>query len=116
MADPMMPAAGDADADPAADAGAAGPTVLCTVMLNADGSFGLTKGDEPEPGEVMGADAGQPQSFDGPGPLLKAVLDIVQNAQNTGEGSPDANFDAGYNGDSAPMAASPKAAGPAARY
>ncbi len=116
MADPMMPGS-DMAAPPDADApAAAGPTVLATIMQNADGSFQLTKGDEAEPGE--GAEGASPgQSFDSPGQLLKAVLDIIQGAQNAGEGSAEDNFQKGFSGDKAPMAKSPAGpAGLAGRY
>ncbi len=116
MADPMMPGGDMATPGASEDApAAAGPTVLATIMQNPDGSFQLTKGDEPEPGEGdEGATPGQ--SYDSPGPLLKAVLDIIQGAQSAGEGSAEDNFQAGFKGGSAgtPMAA--PAMGPAERY
>ncbi len=111
-----MAAPGPSDAAPADE----GPTVLATIMQNPDGTFQLTKGDEPEPGAEGGAEgdagAAQGQSFDAPGPLLKAVLDIIQGAQNAGEGSADDNFQKGFTGGSAPTPAPAKGPGPAERY
>lgn len=98
------------------------PIVLCTIMDNRDGTFSLVKGDEGDSGEddgmsgeaaegmppAAGGVAKQPEgeSFDSPGPLLKAVLDILKDAEERAGGSADANMEAGFNG---PQEAKPKA-------
>lgn len=65
-------------------------TVLLTVMSNGDGTYTLQKGDEPDAG-------GEP--FDGPGPLLKAILDMLKaDAEGGADATPEANFRAGYGG------------------
>lgn len=92
---PADPAMGTAPMAPAE--GGDMPTVLCTVLLNPDGSLQLVEGDENEAihgGEEMaegeGGDMAQEgQTFDSVGPLLKAVLDIVQTAQDGGESGAD---------------------------
>jgi len=95
--EPMM------DADMAAEGTEDQPQILCTVALNSDGSFVLFQGDEPEAmhggeeaaeGEDMGAGA-PAETFDSIGPLLKAVLDIVQTAKDGGESGAD-QMRAGY--------------------
>lgn len=104
----------EAAPDDGAGEGPAEPTVLCTVLMNADGTFQLIKGDEPEGGEgeqpAAGAgedgagEAAEPaakgEAYDSPGSLLKAILDILKDAQSNGEGSADENFAAGYAGGS----------------
>lgn len=125
-----QPAAMDAPPDPAddqtdapapEDAGddtASGPTVLCTVMSNGDGTYTLQAGDEPETGdtgegaggEMDGGDsASAGTTYDTPGALLKGVLDIVQADmdQNGGEGSADENFKSGYDGGSSASPSKP---------
>lgn len=83
--------------------------VLCTVILNTDGSLTLMEGDEPEEmhggeemgeGEGMAAEQVPSQTFDSVGPLLKAILDMVQTAQDGGETGSD-QMRAGYAGDEA---------------
>lgn len=113
-ADPMM-GGGAAPMDPAAMApeaegeGEGMPTVLCTVLMNPDGSLQLVEGDENEAihgGEEMAEGEGmegegaaqEGQTFDSVGPLLKAVLDIVQTAMDGGESGAD-QMRAGYAGD-----------------
>lgn len=107
------------DADPVDDSQ---PRVLCTIMDNRDGTFTLTKGDEGEAGgedalsgeasegmpPAAGGVAAQPkgESFDAPGPLLKAVLDILKDAEEQAGGSADANFNAGFEGPKEPAAKS----------
>lgn len=89
------------------------PVVLCTILLNADSTFQLIKGDEEDGGEEDGmsgeAAEGMPpaaggvaarpagESFDSPGPLLKAVLDMLKEAEDRNGGSAQENFDAGFN-------------------
>lgn len=93
-------------------------TVLCTVVLNTDGSLTLMEGDEPEEmhggmeggeemaeGEAMApgdmSEQVPSQTFDSVGPLLKAILDMVQTAMDGGESGAD-QMRAGYAGDEAP--------------
>ena len=115
-ADPMMggaPPADDMGAAPMAPAeGEEQAQVLCTIVMNADGTLGLFEGDEPESmhggeemaeGEDMGAEA---QTFDSVGPLLKAVLDVVQTAMDGGESGAD-QMRQGYAGDEAAAPAAP---------
>lgn len=94
------------------DTGAEMPTVICTVLMNPDGTLQLVQGDENEAiheGEEMaegemapeGGDMTQQgESFDSVGPLLKAVLDMVQTAMDGGESGAD-QMRAGYAGDEA---------------
>lgn len=110
-------AADDATDPGADDAGGAGATVLCTILDNGDGTFQLVQGDEPESGDggddtAMSGEASegmppaaggvaaspQGQSFDSPGPLLKAVLDLLKAAEEKSGGGAEANFQAGYSG------------------
>lgn len=88
------------------------PVVLCTIMDNRDGTFTLMKGDEGDAGgedalsgeaaegmpPAQGGVAAQPkgESFDSPGPLLKAVLDILKDAEDRVGGSAQSNFQAGF--------------------
>ena len=116
MADPAAPPMDDmAGGAPmmAEEAPEAQGTVLCTIFLNTDGSLTLIEGDEPESmhgGEEMaegeGAEQVPSQSFDSVGPLLKAVLDIVQTAQDGGESGAD-QMRAGYADDEAAAPAAP---------
>ena len=81
------------------------PTVLLTVLDNGDGTFKLVEGDENEAihDEDMAPEGAEPEQpgedFDSPGPLLKAILDIIEKAQNGGEGTGEANFQAGFSGE-----------------
>ncbi len=97
MADQMTPAAPPAPAAPA-DAKPAGPTVLCTIMDNGDGTFAIQKGAAPDAGAVPGGDQAAPQTFDGPGALLKGVLDIIREADGSADGGAQKNFSAGFEG------------------
>lgn len=113
---PMDPAMMDQaavpeDMAPAEDNAGEMPTVLCTVLMNPDGSIQLVQGDENEAihgGEEMAEGEGAPnadmtqqgETFDSPGPLLKAILDIVQTAMDGGESGAD-QMRAGYSGDEA---------------
>ncbi len=83
--DASEPAGGDAGgaADAGDDSGSA-----------AVGSLPVTAGST--------APASKGQEFSSPGPLLKAVLELVKTAQESSGGSEEDNFAAGYNGDSAP--------------
>ena len=102
------------DAGTATDDAASGPKVLLTVMSNGDGTYQLVQGDEQEAGEGSGEPSGdmgaggeetggadQGESYDDPGKLLKAILDIVKAdmENSSGEGSPQQQFAAGFAGD-----------------
>lgn len=87
---------------------AAEPTVICTVLKNADGSYQVIAGDEPEPGGEM--EEGEPamdeeapagQTFDSIGAALKGVMDILQ-ADNEGPTGNDTAFREGYAGPKPP--------------
>jgi len=127
-ADPSAPAPDDTSTDGQTtdnsstdNAEEAEQHVLATILLNADGTFQLIQGDEPEPGEEAGAEAGAGEgageaepappgtSYDSPGKLLKALLDILNNAQSSGG---DEEFNAGFAGGSnaSPSKAAPMAA------
>jgi hypothetical protein len=115
------------DTDNGADPGAAAPDtsmdqdsgddqgmVLCTIMKNPDGGYTLIPGDEDDSGEggdegaggdEMGGDQGakpEGQTFDDPGQLLKAVLDILNKDAEASGGGSQANFEAGFSGDNSP--------------
>lgn len=91
------------------------PEVVCTVMCNPDGTYTLISGDEPDQAAAgaaaQGGDMGEAADLEGPpgeqfdsvGSLLKGVLEIVKTyeANKSGEGSADDNFNAGYTGGSA---------------
>lgn len=119
--DDAAPVDDTAVADDAAPDDSGGPTVLCTIMDNGDGTFQLVQGDEPEAGDggddtAMSGEASegmppaaggvaespQGQSFDSPGPLLKAVLDLLKAAEEKSGGGAEAQFQAGYSGDKEP--------------
>lgn len=119
-ADEEDPAAGaDAGADTGAD-DAEEPgdeDVLLTVVKEKDGTYSLIKGDEEDAdgadaagsADMPGADASNKQSFDAPGPLLKAILDILAEDQSSAgaDGSSEDQFQSGFKADSpeAPPAA-----------
>lgn len=106
--DAMIPSGGDAaggeeDGD--------GKTVLLTVCKEADGTYRLIPGDEPEPeegddGEASGEDMGK--TYDSIGSLLKAILDML-NAKAGDEGTDEASgedeFQKGFGADAAAGAA-----------
>lgn len=90
---------------------------LLTVFKEADGTYSLVKGDDPDTGiddigaadsgvdagagAVEGEDIDQPgrQTFDSPGALLKAILDILNEdeaAAGGEEGTADEQFEAGF--------------------
>ena len=119
----------DAGGDEGEDQG--GSTVLLTVMNNHDGTYVLIKGDEdedegegapegegggeggadegdtgmPAAGAEPGAEGGEDkgETFDSVGALLKGILDMVKEseANETGDGTEDDNFAAGFTGGSA---------------
>ena len=65
-----------------------------------DDSAGAGEGAEGSPPAAGGVAASpKGQEFDSPGPLLKAVLDLVKTAQESSGGSDEDNFSAGFNGD-----------------
>ncbi len=122
-----MPADDDApagDEDAAAAAGGdddedEGEEVLMTICKEADGTYCLYKGDEPEEGEEgeegaegEGAVAGgeNKQTFDSVGALLKGVLDVLnEDKESAGApGSADDQFSAGFD-ESTPKAPAPMA-------
>lgn len=106
---PAAPAAGD----DAGDEGAAAddkPMPLCTVMANPDGTYSVVGGDGdagaysmegPEGEEPSAPDQGQ--SFDGPGPVLKAVWELIKQHQVSNGGSDQANFEQGFDTGSTAM-------------
>lgn len=111
------PAGDDTGADAGADASQ--PTVLCTITQNSDGSFGLVSGDEDEgdgtdAGAAGGDDASKPQTFSDIGPLLKAIMTVLQQAQDGGAGSSQSNFDQGFSGGASASPA--KSMAPAPKY
>lgn len=100
----------------------AGPTVLLTVLVKPDGTFILERGAPMDAMPVEGEgliDAGaEPvmeeaagEEFPEIGPLMKAILDTINDADGGGEGA----FDAGFNDSGAPTPAAP-AAGNAQKY
>jgi len=105
-ADAQMPAAGEAPVDGALeqDEGGDESTALCTIMNNGDGTFTLIAGErsaeEPVEGEMT---APEGETFGGPGPLLKAVLDMIKAAEQDAGGGASANFNAGFEGKAAPV-------------
>lgn len=89
-------------ADVAAAEETAEPVVVLTVLKNADGSFTLETGDEPEMGEGGEAPmAAEGQSFGadeaGVGKLMTAILDLVDPENPEGPAAA-ANFQAGFEG------------------
>lgn len=87
------------EAAPAADW-----TVVCTVLKDAGGAYKVVAGDEPEGGGAMEEGGAMPreetqpaETFDGVGPTLKAVMDILQ-ADADGPDGPNAQFQEGYAG------------------
>lgn len=97
----------DVTADVALDEeGADEPVVVATILRNADGSFILETGDEPEidsamaPEEGAVAPAGQTFSADedGIGKLLTAVHELV-DPENSGGAQSQAAFQAGFAGE-----------------
>lgn len=85
------------------------PDVVATILRNADGTYQVIAGDEPEGdategegSDEEGAAAPVGQSYDSIGAVLKGVLDTLKTheANMSGEGSDDENFDAGFAGGS----------------
>jgi hypothetical protein len=96
--------AGD-DSDDASGASASGDDT--DASASSDDAAGAGEGAEglpPAAGGVAASSAGQ--TFTSPGPLLKAVLDLVKTAQESGGGSDEDNFAAGFSGDKTPIAKS----------
>lgn len=86
------------------------PVVVATILKNADGSFTLQAGDEPEAvvdGEVEPMAPAMGESYapdeDGIGRLMAAVLDLV-DPENPESAQAAANFDEGFG---TPPAAAP---------
>lgn len=114
---PMPPATGAApmDIDPELDAGNADegtePEVIATICKNADGTYTLYAGDEPE---GMEADAGMPgaaggeelapegKSFDTPQALMRGVMELL----NPAAGAED-SFGKGFRGEADATTAKP---------
>lgn len=109
------------------DSSDAGPTVLLTVMYDSSAhEFTLVEGDEDDDsgesadagsddaaGAGEGAEGAPPaaggvaaapkgQTFDSPGPLMKAIMEMVKSAQGNGDADADASFAEGYSGSKAP--------------
>lgn len=110
-ADSAAPAMGAVDQTDAGAADGAGQ-VLLTVLKNQDGTFTLQEGDKGDGGSIGedGEQAGQDKTFDSAPALMKGILDCLRKDEAKSEGSPQASFEAGYSGDSAP-AAKPGAGG-----
>lgn len=111
----VAPPADDAGTD--ADAGGDDPgeeDVLLTVCKEPDGTYSLIKGDEQD---ADGADAAGSateegsgkQTFDSPGALLKAILDILKEDMESGggDGSSGDQFQAGFDENAPPKPAMP---------
>lgn len=93
------------------------PVVLCTVMDNRDGTYSLIIGDEPEDMDGMAAPEGaspaaggvpampEGKVYEGAGPLLKAVLDVIRESESeSGAADEQASFENGFSGGSAKQA------------
>ena len=86
--------------DMAAEPDDAGSNVLFTVTYDKDkGEFTLIEGDEPEPEAAATPEAGAAaapagQTFSNKGPLMKAILDIIANAE--AGGSEEDQFNEGF--------------------
>jgi hypothetical protein len=96
--------AGGDDTDAGGDTHGDGETVLCTICKNADGSYTVHEGDEPEgedEGEGGGESAQEPgQELDSIGAVLKAVMDILREEAEGSGTSQEGNFTAGFEGGS----------------
>lgn len=84
------------------------PVVVLTLLRNADGSYVLQAGDEPEMvegGEPMAMPEGQsyPPDEAGVGALMTAILDMVDPENSSGPQA-QANFTEGYGAEEAPPA------------
>lgn len=131
---PALPASGAAAAVPALtsgteDAGAEGDgedivTIATICYSPKSGEFTLYDGDEPEEdaggggaavgsggvagmggGDIAGEEGAKAEKFNSEGDLMKAVLEIVRDAQSMGEGSEQSGFDAGSEEDADPGSA-----------
>lgn len=110
----MSDAGGASSSDTGADTTAAGDetgedssTTLLCVKMTSDGKFSLVEGDGDDDADdaVSSPDAGvapEGQTFDAIGPLLKAIAELLKNAQSSDGGTDDANFDAGFAGKGQP--------------
>jgi hypothetical protein len=88
----------DDDSDEDTDSGADSGTSEDDTGSGADdaGAGEGAEGMPPAAGGVAAAPKGQ--TFDSPGPLLKAILDLVKQAQEGSGGSADDQMMAGYSG------------------
>ena len=114
-ADPNAPAPSDS-ADPMAAAGGDAPDnapeVLLTVLKDPLGDgYPLVDGDEDDSDEGGASDGGapteQPKPYADKGSLLKAILDILNEDENSAgaAGSSEDQFNAGFSGDDSGSAA-----------
>lgn len=132
-ASPMSADMSGADADPTAmspDASGDSSETLVTICKNADGTYTVYAGDEPDASADTGADDGESDDDDAAmdgqsaappmapaggdmssgkqcstiGAALKAALDILNEDKSSegGEGSSEDQFQAGYGGDQSP--------------
>lgn len=133
--DPTMDsgAGGDdgSDAGDGSDDSQDGPTVLLTVMDAHDGSFILLAGDENDgqdagdgaaddagadndatgaaPGGDQSGSASQGQKFDSLGALLKGIMVLVQQSQDSSGTGAEASFQSGFSGAPAAGSSAPSA-------
>lgn len=123
MADDAAPAPDDAAAPDTGGDDETAPgdeNVLFTVCKEDDGTYSLIKGDEEDASgadtagsadmEEAGADDNK-QIFDGPGPLLKAILDLLKEDMSSAgaPGSADDQFQSGFDESAPPAPAKPAA-------
>jgi hypothetical protein len=93
------------------DTDAGDEDVLLTVCKEADGTYSLVKGDEQDADGADTAGSAAPadkQTFDSKGSLLKAILDILNEDEESagGEGSSGDQFQAGFDENAPPKPAS----------
>lgn len=103
---------GAQDQDDNEDGDESDATVLCTVMLNKDGSYTIINGDEPEDGEGLAAPEGaspaeggtpalpEGQTFENEGQALKAILDLMRGATGGTDDGAQSSFEDGFKADS----------------
>lgn len=105
----------DADAGaPPADDEAGDENVLFTVMLEADGTYSLVKGDEEDADGADTAGSAGPedkQSFDSIGALLKGILDLLKESESSmgATGGSEDQFQSGFDASAPPAPAAPMA-------